>query len=170
MIRNGKGGNKTITGLNFEKKTSMKKQFLKLDNYKIIDDSLFLNDKEIAIFYKGNKLYKNLLEKNGVNYLEYISKKLLPDDAFLLLKDNILYIIEAKYQRVKGSVDEKLQTCDFKNKQYTKLFNPLGIKIKYCYVLNDWFKDPKYKDVLEYVRSVNCYYFFNEIPLSFFNL
>jgi hypothetical protein len=43
---------------------------------------------------------------------------------------------------VAGSVDEKLQTCDFKRKQYLKLVQPLGIKVEYVYVLNDWFKQP----------------------------
>jgi hypothetical protein len=75
-----------------------------------------------------------------------------------------------KFQEVAGSVDEKLQTCDFKNKQYTKLLSPLGISVKYTYILSDWFKDQSYKDVLEYVRSVGCYYFFNELPLDFLGL
>jgi hypothetical protein len=50
--------------------------------------------------------------------------------------------IEVKYQQVAGSVDEKLQTCDFKLKQYLKLVASLGIKVEYVYVLNNWFKKP----------------------------
>ena len=42
-----------------------------------------------------------------------------------------LFIIEVKYQQLAGSVDEKLQTCDFKRKQYLKLVNYLGLKVEY---------------------------------------
>lgn len=71
-----------------------------------------------------------------------------------------------KYQARSGSVDEKLQTCDFKKKQYTKLFKPLNIKVEYYYVLNDWFRKPEYEDVFEYIESVGCKYFIEELPLD----
>jgi hypothetical protein len=86
------------------------------------------------------------------------------------LAGKTLYIIEIKFQEVAGSVDEKLQTCDFKNKQYNKLLAPLGISVKYVYILSDWFKKDVYRDVLKYVESVGCYYFFHELPLSFLGL
>ena len=69
-----------------------------------------------------------------------------------------------------GSVDEKLQTCDFKNQQYNKLLSPLGISVKYTYVLSNWFQKEEYKNVLEYIKSVGCHYFFEELPLSFLGL
>lgn len=34
------------------------------------------------------------------------------------------------------------------------------------YLLNDWFRDPLYKDVLDYIISVNCQYYFECIPLA----
>jgi hypothetical protein len=46
-----------------------------------------------------------------------------------------MYIIEIKYQETAGSVDEKLQTCDFKKKQYERLLRPLKLIVEYCYVL-----------------------------------
>jgi hypothetical protein len=170
MIKNGIGGGKTITGLRFEERISLKQLFSGIKGYEVKNEDIFFNDKKIATFYQKHKIYKNLLEPKGINYLDYISKKLLPDDAIFVLKENTLFIIEIKFQEVAGSVDEKLQTCDFKNKQYNKLFKSLNIKVKYCYVLNDWFKKPEYKDVLDYIKSVNCYYFFNEIPLNFLGL
>lgn len=94
----------------------------------------------------------------------------MPDDALLVIVRETLFIIEVKYQQVSGSVDEKLQTCDFKRKQFQKLVMPLGLKVEYVYVLNDWFKKPEYKDVLDYISSVNCHYKFNEIPLSWLGL
>ena len=97
-------------------------------------------------------------------------KQFLFDDALLVIVRETLFIIEVKYQQIAGSVDEKLQTCDFKRKQYLKLVHPLNIKVEYVYVLNDWLKQPSYKDVLDYTHSVNCHYKFNELPLSWLGL
>ena len=113
-------------------------------------------------------LYSVVLEPNKIDWQKIISKKLLPDEAFLITGVKTVYIIEKKFQNTAGSVDEKLQTCDFKKKQYEKLFSGTSIKVEYIYVLNDWFKDPKYQDVLNYILSVGCHYYFNEIPYSVF--
>jgi hypothetical protein len=168
MIKDGKGGANTKTGLSFENRSSLKEVFLKLEGFLIKEDDLFLNNNKVATFFTKNKLYTKLLKPNNILYTDYISKKLIPDDCLFILNNNTLFIIEIKFQKVFGSVDEKLQTCDFKNKQYNKLLKPLNIKVKYIYLLNNWFKNEKYKDTLDYIHSVNCYYFFNEIPLSFF--
>ena len=170
MKEGGKGGGRTITGLRFESRVALKKAIASLAGYKISNDKIYFEDEKIAELYQKHKLYKNLLEPNNIDYSTIISKKLLPDEVVLILKDKNLYIIEIKFQKVAGSVDEKLQTCDFKNKQYKKLLAPLGITVKYVYVLNDWFVKNEYKDVLDYVKSVGCYYFFNELPLDFLNL
>ena len=84
---------------------------------------------------------------------------------FVLL-NNTLFIIECKFQQVAGSVDEKLQTCDFKRKQYQKLMSHANIDVEYIYLLSEWFKNPVYKDVLDYIVSVNCSYYFEYIPLE----
>jgi hypothetical protein len=52
-------------------------------------------------------------------------------------RSKTLFIIEVKYQQVAGSVDEKLQTCDFKRKQYLKLVRSLELKVEYVYVLSN---------------------------------
>ena len=170
MIKGGKGGGKTITGLKFESRVTLEKVLSAVPNYKVSNDKVYFKDQIVAEFYPKNKLYKNLLEPKGVDYSKIITKKLLPDEAILILKDNTLFIIEIKFQEVAGSVDEKLQTCDFKNREYKKLLAPLNISVKYTYVLSDWFKNPSYKDVLDYVKSVGCYYFFNELPMEFLGL
>ncbi|MCK4636021.1 MAG: hypothetical protein KAT32_04085, partial [Candidatus Moranbacteria bacterium] len=59
----------------------------------------------------------------------------------------------------------KLQTCDFKRKQYKKLFSELNYEVEYIYVLSDWFKNEKYRDVLNYIIDSNCYYYFEYLPL-----
>jgi hypothetical protein len=91
-------------------------------------------------------------------------------ESLLNSRDKTLYIIDIKLQKTEYYVYRKLQTCDFKNRQYRKLLAPLGIEVKYVYILNDWFKKKEYKDVLKYVKSVGCYYFFYELPLSFLGL
>lgn len=84
-----------------------------------------------------------------------------------VIKGKKLRSIEKKTQSGSGSVDEKLQTCDFKLKQYRKLFSPLNKEVKYYYLLEkEWFSQQKYKDVLDYIISVGCGYYFNYIPLS----
>jgi hypothetical protein len=105
------------------------------------------------------------LAEKGIDYKTVISKKLLPDEALYVVINNTLYIIEVKFQEVAGSVDEKLQTCDFKKKQYKKLFAPLNIEVEYIYILSDWFRKPEYKDVLDYIISVQCQYYFEYLPL-----
>lgn len=170
MKKGGKGGGNTITGLHFESRKPLTAVISALPDYSVSQDKAFYKGQEVAQFYTKNKLYKKLLEPKGVDYKQFISKKLLPDDAIFIISKNTLFIIEIKFQGVAGSVDEKLQTCDFKNKQYQKLLAPLNIDVKYVYVLNEWFMKKEYKDVLNFVESVGCYYFFDEIPLNFLGL
>lgn len=87
-----------------------------------------------------------------------------------MINDNKFFIIEFKYQQVNGSIYEKLQTCDFKMKQYQKLMSKVNIKVEYIYLLGDWFKNPKYKDALDYIISMHCQYYFEYILLTKFGL
>ena len=170
MKRGGKGGDKTLTGLRFESRVTLGTVIASLPDYNVSGDDIYFKNNKVAELYYKNKLYKKLLEPKGIDYSKIIAKKLLPDDAILILSNGTLYIVEIKFQEVAGSVDEKLQTCDFKNKQYKKLLSPLGISVKYVYVLSDWFRKKEYNDVLEYIKSVGCYYFFNVLPLDFLGL
>lgn len=171
MIRGGKGGRTPLKhGLHFEKRTDFATVISRIHGYSVKDDCVLFKGTDVARLYKKNKLYRKLLAPMDVGYEKLISKKLLPDDAVLVLGNKTLFIVETKFQTVAGSVDEKLQTCDFKLKQYRKLIKPLHIEVKYVYVLNDWFRKKEYKDVLDYIRSVGCDYFFNELPLGYLGL
>lgn len=171
MIRGGTGGRIPLKhGLHFEKRTDFASVISKLPGYSVKGDAVLFKGKEVAQLFKKNKLYANLLKPMGVDYEKIISKRLLPDDAVLVLINKTLYIVEIKFQTVAGSVDEKLQTCDFKLKQYKKLIEPMGLKVKYVYILNSWFKKKEYKDVLDYIKSVGCDYFFDELPLGYLGL
>ncbi|MBY0539349.1 hypothetical protein K2P56_02865 [Patescibacteria group bacterium] len=165
MISGGKGGGNTLTGLNFEKEKDILELLKKTKGYSVKGSVVFFDKKEVARSFRKNVLYK-FLESKGVHYKDILSKKLLPDEAIYVITNNTLFIIELKFQRVAGSVDEKLQTCDFKRKQYAKLMAPLNIEVEYIYVLSDWFKKPEYKDVRDYIISVGCHYYFGYLPLQ----
>jgi hypothetical protein len=159
------GGSRTnFNGLKFEARADLRDAIIVHPVYDLRNDKVYENGKVVAKYYEKHSLYKEFLAPNGVDYKNYLSKKLLPDGALLVGKT--VYIIEKKYQAGSGSVDEKLQTCDFKKKQYIKLFKPLNIKVEYYYVLNDWFRRPEYEDVFEYIESVGCKYFIEELPLE----
>ena len=132
----------TTTGLNFEKKVTIKKDGIDLTKY---------------------KLY-SYLKDNDIDYRTLISKKLLPDEAYFDKENKILYVYEKKFQQTAGSADEKPQTCGFKIHQFRKIGKAIGAeKVYYTYIFNDWFKKPEYKDMLEYIKSVDgCSYLFEE--------
>lgn len=165
MIKGGKGGGNTLTGLNFEKERDILVLLNKTKGYSVKNGVIFYDGKEVARSFKKYALYRHL-ESHKVNYKKIISKKLLPDEAIYVIVNNTLFVIEMKSQTGSGSVDEKLQTCDFKSKQYRKLMAPLNIEVEYIYILNDWFKKPGYKDTLDYVISVGCQYYFHYLPLQ----
>ena len=161
----GGGARTNFNGLQFEGRTDLREAINLHPEYNLnAKQEVVKNDIVVATYFEKFGLYRKLLEPKGIAHKEILSKKLLPDSA-LLVKGTI-YIIEKKYQAGAGSVDEKLQTCDFKKKQYQKLFKPLNIKVEFYYILNNWFDKPEYKDVFEYIESVGCKYFIEELPLS----
>ena len=161
----GGGANTNFNGLHFEGRTDLLDAINVQPDYSIQNDNEVVKEKKIvAYYYEKHSLYKKYLAPNGINYKTILSKKLLPDGALLVGKT--MYIIEKKYQAGSGSVDEKLQTCDFKKKQYIKLLKPLNINVEYYYVLNNWFDSPKNNDVFEYIKSVGCKYFIEDLPLE----
>jgi len=102
-----------------------------------------------------HNLYK-YLAKRGIEWNTIISKKLLPDEAYFDETTKELRIYEKKFQMVSGSADEKPQTCGFKIYQFRKIGAAIGAKkVTYTYLLSSWFSQPGYKDMLEYIRSVD---------------
>ena len=130
----------TSTGLRFEERVQMQEE---------------------GIDISKNKLY-TFLKNKGINWADYISRQLKPDEAYYDEENNKVIIYEKKYQQTEGSADEKPQTCAFKIYEFRKLFSSLNVTdISYIYIFNDWFKKPKYKDMLDYIKSVDgCDYIF----------
>ena len=165
----GGGAQTNANGLTFEQTTSLD------DALKQAGDSL--NGREVCkdgvkIGYSVPKqnLYSKFLSQKGVDYRAYNSKQWLPDECFIHEARKTAYIIEKKFQNTSGSVDEKLPGCHFKKREYEKLFRPIGYRVEYLYVFNDWFHQPQYRDTLEYIREMGCHYFFDAIPLDFLGL
>ena len=166
MKKGGIGGANTKTGLHFEGKVDFLTFIKSQKNYSVKKNTIFYDGKKVALSFKKYGLYK-YLDENGIDYKKFISKRLLPDDAIFVIVNNTIFILEIKFQEVAGSTDEKLQTCDFKIKQYKKLLSQLNIEVQYVYILNDWFKKSEYKDVLDYIISISgCSYYFHYLPLQ----
>ena len=168
MKKDGIGGGNTKTGINFEGRADFITLLDNLPDYSVkkaeIGYEVFFKNKLVAQSFKKYDFYK-YLDSKGIDWQKYISKRLLPDDAIYVILNNTLYILELKYQEVSGSVDEKLQTCDFKKKQYKKIMSQLNTEVEYIYILSDWFRKKEYKDSLDYVISVGCQYYFEYLPL-----
>lgn len=175
MIKGGKGGANTLSGLHFEARTDIKTIFENIPGYELKSTTdrsgyeIWFNQELIAHCFKKHELYR-FLSRYGIQWQDFLSKKLEPDNGLFVIVRDTLFIIEVKFQQVSGSVDEKLQTCDFKRKQYSKLVQSLGWRVEYVYVLNDWFKKPQYKDTLDYICSMNCHYLFDRIPFKWLGL
>lgn len=165
MKKDGIGGSNTKTGLIYEGKVDLATFLSKQKDYSVKGIDVYYKGKIVAQTFKKHQFYK-FLESNGVNWGDHISCKLLPDNCIYVIINNTMFIIEVKFQAVAGSVDEKLQTCDFKKKQYQKLLSKLNIEVEYIYILSEWFRNKRYKDVLDYIHSVRCQYYFNYIPLQ----
>lgn len=164
------GGAKTnANGLYFEQTTSLATA-LEHAGYKLITYRVYQDEENIGLSVPQNNIYTNFLEPNGINYKNYNSKKWRPDEAFVNFHTKTVYIIEKKFQNTAGSVDEKLPSCHFKKLEYEKLCSPLGYKVEFIYVFNDWFTDPRYQDTLKYIEQMGCHYVYNEIPLHLLGL
>lgn len=177
MIKGGTGGSRTQTGLHFEQRTDIRQLFAQIDGYELelsenqTGYKIWFCGKLLAYCFKKRELYRFLeQEPYCIDWEQYLSKRLEPDNALFVVEQKTLFIIEIKFQQVSGSVDEKLQTCNFKREQYAKLVSSLNWRVEYVYVLNDWFDKPEYRDTLDYIRAMNCHYLFNEIPLKWLGL
>jgi len=166
MRKGGTGGASTKSGTKFEAIKDLALYLESFKGYKVKDDDVLFNGNTVARICSKYDLYKFANEEFGVDWKDKISTRLVPDQAIYVFGNRTLYIVECKTQSGAGSVDEKLQTCDYKIKQYRKLFKGTGVKVEYAYLLSEWYERDQYKDVKEYIESVGCTYYFKFIPLS----
>lgn len=174
MIKGGKGGARTsANGLAFERHVSLSELLIKSGF------TVRQTNQGETLFNKSNKMIGVLLPKGKIYEYLYgnsviqdrkatgvLSKRLMPDNALFNYTNKTLYIIEVKFQESYGSVDEKLQTCDYKKKIYIRLFGKHVQKVEFIYILNDWFEKPEYRDTLGYIEEMGCHYYFKQLPLE----
>lgn len=149
----------TTTGLVFEKNTPINQIFKDL-----VDDGaiMFANTPKMAE-ETGMLYWREYV--NNLSGLTFVGtgngkhptiwhKNYIPDGA--IIYNNVLYIIEKKYQQCSGSADEKLTYGEFRRTRFEKLaeYFPIEIKdVKYLYILGKWFKKEHYMDVIEHERK-----------------
>lgn len=165
----GGGARTNENGLAFEQTTSLNDALVRA-GYTVSNYQVYHQNEKIGMSVPKHAFYREFLEPRGICYADYNSKKWLPDEAFINEGQKVVYIIEKKFQNVSGSVDEKLPGCHFKKMEYEKLCHPIGYQVNYLYVLSDWFLNPLYKDILNYIAMMGCSYFYNEIPLTVLGL
>lgn len=162
IINNGTGAggaNTNKNGLSYEEITDLKDRF-KISHFNESDhvyEIVFEGCDRTFIQANKTKLHK-YMQKNGKKNtdLQPAAGCKEPDEAYIDKDNNIVFIIEKKFQQGPGSVDEKIQTGPFKKIHYHELFP--NFKIYYIYCLSDWFKRDEYKSVLNYLRQ-------NDIPI-----
>ncbi|MCH5251169.1 MAG: hypothetical protein J1E98_14625 [Lachnospiraceae bacterium] len=167
--RYGGGAQTNRNGLYFEQTTSLNEALI-CAGYEVRNHVVYIDGYEIGMSVPQTRIYSHFLEPHGIDYADYNSKAWRPDEAFINYENSTAYIIEKKFQNRPGSVDEKLPSCHFKKWEYEKLFEPLEYDVEFIYIFNDWFRAFKYRDTLEYIERMGCYYFYNEIPLYILGL
>ncbi len=169
MIKGGKGGaNTNASGLPFEFKTDLEK-LLKDSGYRVEDGQISKDSVHIGELAGKAKIYKFLESKNSIVQPPTVGK-LWPDEAIYVASSDTLFIVEKKNQTVEGSTDEKIQTAVYKVHYYNMLLEGTSIKLKFMYLLNNWFQKEKYKLVIEWLEENGVAVYFDEIPLSEFEL
>lgn len=165
--RHGGGAQTNKNGLDFEQATSLNEAFIK-EGFEIKNHyDVYYNGQLLGHSINKAKFSTYFLKKYDVDYKMYNSKRWDPDEAFINLQTQTVYIIEKKFQKSEGSVDEKLATFPFKIREYQKLLTPIGFKIIYIYLLSaNWFNKPKYDDYYEYMDDLGCPHYFDKLPFE----
>lgn len=135
-----------------------------LGNYQI---TIHNNDEVVLRFFKSDYLL-HFFDINRINYKDIVSQLNLSKNIHFILVNSKVFLINLKYQNINNLCS--LEKCDFEKKQYKKLFARLNIDVEYIYILNDWFRKSEYRDILDYIHSVGCDYYFQYIPLEKFGL
>ena len=170
------GGSRTNkNGLSFEGRTSLIESLNQHSDISIQGNTnIYFNGKNIGYYCEKHQFYSTFVEpqlrRKGIDWTTLTSKKYLPDSVIVNNENRTVYVVEKKFQEGSGSVDEKLQTCEFKKKIYQKLITLTGYETNYYYLLNEWYNQDQYNDVKEYILSVGCKFFINEIPLEEFGI
>jgi len=141
--KHGGGKNTNANGLKFEKTINFKYNILKnvkTKKYEVNSIELLDIKNRKFIYPQTKKSFYSYLENKG-----YVDLKVIkghgckqPDKCLIDEENKIIYLFEIKFQKVSGSVCEKLQTAPFKIYNYKQCIP--DFKINYIYLLNDYFE------------------------------
>jgi len=83
-----------------------------------------------------------------------------PDEAYVDTQRKKIIIIEKKFQQCGGSVCEKIQSGEFKRRQYQKMYPQFELHYVYC--LSSWFKKNCAAEIDDLVNYSNIPVFFGD--------
>jgi hypothetical protein len=151
------GSNTNKNGLQFETMKDLSTEYSCISIHDAHKEIQFNKFKGIVLITgKKNQLRKFLMkEQDSEVPLLHGAKE--PDTWFI--KENILFIVEMKFQQGGGSVVEKLQTSKEKIRNYRDRY-PLK-EIVYIYCLSDWFRHGALAE-LYYLKKDNIPYYWGE--------
>ena len=168
------GANTNKNGLKFEENTNLKNSHIIIKNLKerISKNKKLKSKAEIIKFPNSEKKFTYLtqhcfrLYMNKMKYTSdiYVNNPTLelhgtknPDTCYLNETDKILFWIEKKEQKIKGSVCEKLQTAETKKEHFKERYPEF--KIEYCFVISSTLKEQCYGEI-KYLKEKNIPIFF----------
>lgn len=96
----GGGARTNANGLYFEQATSLVTALIDA-GYRIRGVEVFEGSSLIGLSVQKHDFYKYFLEPNRIDFKRYNSKKWLPDECFVNLETNTVYIIEKNSSMVK---------------------------------------------------------------------
>lgn len=197
-----RGKNANRSGAEFEKRNSflqLVKQEQRL-SYEFLDSKstgksvevpfeIFYKEKLLAKSFHQNQIYKDYLEEEDVFWGDHFVKEVKPDVFVINYVLKKCFVLEMKNQKSQGSVDEKLQSFQFKIDYFEKLLSKssslCNFEFEYMYILSDWFYTDnlyqsnakgirastrqdrsQYIDTLEYLNKNNIKHF-NFFPLDY---
>ncbi len=144
----GGGANTNLNGSEFEEKTSIEKH---LDKFNYVKKEIYNNNNKTYYYYQYLNDYINIIYFKKNSFKLYFKKEFnikidkQPDEAYLIkIEDTyILKILEKKFQKGKGSVDEKLKTGDATRYEYGLILNNNKYKfiIEYCFCVSKFLQD-----------------------------
>lgn len=167
--KSGGGANTTEHGKSFEDSHSLELVLLE-NGYTVENGRVCRKSTYVGTITKQSSFYSSFLGVKEKDIRKEFGKVMRPDTVFYNANNKTLYIIEKKFQSVRGSVDEKIQTCEYKLRYYNRIvwkYRNEDIKhVRYFYLLSEFFNKSEYEKVLHFIQDKGCDYYFEKIELQ----
>lgn len=156
---------RTVDGTKFEKQilVDVVKNLSENNSVRILNKERYDNSLSNNVIITTNHNYYHAY---GNNYIYHPKRfKKIPDMTIFIPKNNILYLVEIKFQKVMGSVIEKFGISNDLLRWHKNNRINLNINMKLLYVLCDFFKEEKHTFYLNVLKNKQIPYFFNAVDL-----